>query len=153
MDILKQTSYTFSKTNISLLLRIDNFPAFVTSQEKYRTRDISFNNTRWYISIRFERYCQTAKKSMLITPGSDQQAETLAAYVHGKTQNKDKDCSFDVTAKFKCEQLPFYVIHECEFTRKFSFNSSNRYENALGFPAMAKIDVFELIFSQSNMIS
>ena len=49
MNVLKQTSLT--KQNLSLLIRIDNFPFFVSSKAEYHSRCIVVNKIRWFISM------------------------------------------------------------------------------------------------------
>ena len=129
MNVLKQSSYTFTKTKLSLLIRIDQFPAFVTSEEGFRTsRDIIINNTSWYwyIGIRLRNQSKTY----------------LATYLTGSGIIK-KDSSFDVEAKFKFKHHP--TAKEQVATEKFSFNSSNGYKS-FGHPRkLAPIDVIIIL--------
>ena len=116
MDVLKHVSYTLTKNKLSLLIRIDNFPSFVTTKARYFT-GIIVNNIRWYISVSI-RKCRNVNET------SDH-PESLAAYILG-TGEEGIDCLFDVVAKFKFKQ-PHPRDDENEFTKKFCFNSSNSY--------------------------
>ena len=144
MDVLKHESCTLIKNKLSLLVRIDNFPSFVTSKESLYTRDIIVNNTRWYITVYMMKYCQTSAKYILTNDEASDRPETLGAYVHGECE-KGNDCSFDVVAKFKFKQ-PHPANNEKEFTKKFCFNSSNGYEFGWGFCRLAEINEVFIIF-------
>ena len=138
MDVLKHASYTLNK--LSLLIRIDNFPSFVTSKAHLYTRDIILNNnTRWNILVGLTKYCQTSEKYILINAETSDQPETLGVFVNGKGE-KGINCSFDVVAKFKFKQ-PHPLDIGNEFTLIVCFNSSNGYGVAVGFSHLAEINV------------
>ena len=142
MDVLKHESCTLNK--LSLLIRIDNFPSFVTSKARLYTRDIIVNNTRWYIVVVMTKYCQTSAKYISINAETSDQPEALAAVIKGKREKESIDCSFDVVAKFKFKQ-PHPMDDENEFTEKFCFNSSNGYKVGRGL-WLARINVVFTFF-------
>ena len=139
MDVLDHTSSVFTKNKFSLLIRLEHFPALVTSKGAFFTRDIDINKTRWYISIDLRKYCQTSDKHIIITPGSSDQPETLGAFIHGSRRHFEKDCSFDVNVQFKFKQIP--TAKGSKFTHKFRLNSSNKYAHGYGTQRLAKIEV------------
>ena len=96
-----------SRTKFSILVRIENFPSFVTSKAEFNTKRITAYGTEWYISIKLCKYCQTSKEYIRATPSTTDQLETLGAFVCG-TRSDRKECSFDVgaTFKFKNPQRP-----------------------------------------------
>ena len=143
MDVLKHESFTLTK--LSLIIRIDNFPSFVTSKAHHYTREIILNNTRWYITVYMLKYCQTSSKYILVNADTSDQPETLGAFVRGKREKGSIDCSFDVVAKFKFKQ-PHPTDDKNEFTKKFCFNSSNDYEFGWGYGDLAKINVVFTFF-------
>ena len=145
MDVLKHVSYTLTKNKLSLLIRIDNFPSFVTSKASYNTRNIIVNNTRWCILVDLTKYCQKSKKYILINAETSDQPESLAAVIKGKREKESIDCSFDVEAKIKFKQ-PHPMDDEKMSTRKFCFNSSNGYADGLGSGDLAKINVVFTFF-------
>ena len=143
MDVLKHESCTLTKNTLSLLIRIDNFPSFVTSKARHNTRDIILNNnTRWYflVAAGMRKYCQTSEKYICINTDTSDQPETLGAFVIGK----GIDCSFDVVAKFKFKK-PHPLDAKNEFTIKFCFNSSNN--DGWGFSDLAKINLTFFFFN------
>ena len=142
MDVRKHESCTLNK--LSLLIRIDNFPSFVTSKAHHCTRDIIVNNTRWFIILDMRKYCQTSAKYICINDETSDQPESLGASINGKGE-KSIDCSFDVVAKFKFKQ-PHPLDDENEFTKKFCFNSSNGYTVSSGFGDLAMINVIFTFF-------
>ena len=139
MDVLEQTSCIFTKNKLSLLVRIDQFPAFVTSKACCFAEGININNTRWYISIDLRKYCQTSGEYIKITPDSADQPEKLGAFIHASRHHVKKDCSFDVEAQFKFKHVP--TARGANFTCKFCLNSSNNYTCGCGTPRLAKIEV------------
>ena len=145
MDVLAQTSsvVTCIKNKFSLLIRLENFPAHVTSKGNFYTRDININNTRWFIYIGLRKYCQKSGEYIIVRTDSSDQPETLAAYIHGERHHRyngiDKDYSFYVEAQFKFKQVP--TAKGYNFTHKFCLNSSNEYKYNRGFPRLAKIEV------------
>ena len=143
MDVLKHESCTLNK--LSLLIRIDNFPSFVTSKDFDYTREIIVNNTRWFIVVVMTKYCQTSAEYIWINVDTSDQPEALAVDIKGKREKESIDCAFDVVAKFKFKQ-PHPMDNKNEFTKKFCFNSSNGYEYAWGFCELAKINVVFTFF-------
>ena len=141
VDVLKHVSCTLTKNTLSLLIRIDNFPAFVTSKGFYYTREIIANNTRWYFLVVMTKYCQTSSKYICINADTSDQPEALGAVIKGKREKESTYCSFDVVAKIKFKQP-----HEKKFTKKFCFNSSNGHEAGRGFSKLAKINVIFTFF-------
>ena len=144
MDVLKHVSYTLTKNKLSLLIRIDNFPSFVTSKARLYTRDIIVNNTRLFIVVGMTKYCQTSSKHIWINADTSDQPETLRAFVYGYGE-KGIDCSFDVVAKFKFKQ-PHPMDKENKFTRKLCFNSSNGFKAGWSSLELAKINVIFTFF-------
>ena len=144
MDVLKHVSYTLTKNKLSLLIRIDNFPSFVTSKARLYTRDIIVNNTRLFIVVGMTKYCQTSAKYIWINAKASDHPEILAAYIIGRGE-EGIDCSFDVVAKFKFKQ-PHPMDVENGFTKKYCFNSSNGYKDGWGFFQLAKINVIFTFF-------
>ena len=145
MDVLKHESCTLTKNKLSLLIRIDNFPSFVTSKARHITRDIIIDTTRWYILVDMTKYCQTSGNYILINAETSDQPEALAAVIKGKREKESIDCSFDVEAKFKFKQ-PHPMDDENEFTKKFCFNSSNGYAFSWGFGNLSEINVVFTFF-------
>ena len=139
MDVLEQTSCVFTKNKLSLLVRIDQFPAFVTSKACCFAEGININNTRWNISIKLRKYCQTSGEYIRIMPDSSDQPETLGAYIHGSRNHAGRYGSFDVEAQFKFKQVPTANCYN--FTHKFCLNSSNEYKYNYGTSKLAKIEV------------
>ena len=121
MDLLKQTSFTQNK--LSLFIRIENFPAFVTSKAEYISRYINVNNTQWCIRIWTDETCNNTTQA-----SSDQdQPKFLFIAVCGKVEkNLCKECSFNVAAKFTIKQHETATI---EATCKLCLNASNQYKN------------------------
>ena len=145
IDVLKHESCTLNK--LSLLIRIDNFPSFVTSKGFDYTRYIIVNNTRWYIVVGMTKYCQTSAEYIWINADTSDQPEALAVEIEGKREKESIDCAFDVVTKFKFKQ-PHPMDDENEFTfnSKFFFNSSNGYKDALCFTDLAEINVIFTLF-------
>ena len=139
MDVLERTSSVFTKNKLSLLIRLEHFPALVTSKGFFYTRDIDINKTRWHISIDLRKYCRTSGEHIKIRPDSSDQPETLGAFIRGERHYVKKNCSFDVKAKFKFKHVP--TARGFKFTHKFCLNSSNKYKYNRGMPRLAKIEV------------
>ena len=142
MDVLAQTSSVFTciMNKFSLLIRLKYFPLLATSKGVFYTRDIHINNTRWYISTAFLKFCQTSGEYIRIMPDSFYQPETLGFFIHGSRHHAvEKDCSFDVEAQIKFNQVQ--TARGYNFTRKFCLNSSNNYTCGCGTPRLAKIEV------------
>ena len=142
MDLLAQTSSVFTciMNKFSLLIRLKHFPLLATSKGVFYTRDIHINNTRWYISTAFLKFCQTSGEYIRIMSDSFYQPETLGFFIHGSRHHVvEKDCSFDVEAQIKFNQVQ--TARGYNFTRKFCLNSSNEYEQNRGIPNLAKIEV------------
>ena len=141
MDVLKHESCTLIKNKLSLLIRIDNFPSFVTSKARHCTRNIIVNNTHWSIILDLRKYCQISAKYIHINAKTSDQPETLGVFVNGKGE-KGINCSFDVVAKFKFKQ-PHPLDNGNEFTKIVCFNLSNGYGVAVGwgFSHLAEINV------------
>lgn len=137
LEVLKQTSVTLTTNRLQLRARIANFPSLVVSKGHYVSRDINISNTRWYISIELEKYNRATGRYIEITPESPHQPETLAAYVYGDGRNSNEG-SFDVKAKFMFTHLS--TVKTKIVTGKFSFNSSNKYEDAKGVSKLALIE-------------
>lgn len=115
------------------------------------SRDINISNTRWYISIELEKYCRGTGEYIEITPESTDQPETLAAYVYGDGRNSNEG-SFDVKAKFMLTHLS--TVKTKMINGKFSFNSSNKYEDAKGVSKLALIEVainFSVFYPNLNL--
>ena len=147
MDVLKHESCTLNK--LSLLVRIDNFPSFITSKARHKTRDIIVNNTRWYIVVgtrKWPNINETSIISRILGRHPDQpEFLALAAYIAGRGE-EGIDCAFDVEAKFKFKQ-PHPMDDKNELTKKFCFNSSNGYEDAgWGIGNLAEINVVFTFF-------
>ena len=134
MDVLKHASYTLAKNKLSLLIRIGNFPSFVTTKARYFT-GIIVNNIRWYISV-------STRKCRNVNETSDH-PESLAAYILGRGE-EGIDCSFDVEAKIKFKN----PLDENKFKKKFCFNSSNGYEAGWGSLELTKINVIFTFLSK-----
>ena len=145
VDVLRHVSCTLTKNTLSLLIRIDNFPSFVTSKDFDYTRDIIVNNTHWFIVVVMTKYCQTSAKHVVIKPETSDQPETMVAFIKGKREKESIDCSFDVVAKFKFKQ-PHPMDDENKLTKKFCFNSSNGYEDVGLALELAKINVIFTFF-------
>ena len=141
MDILKHSSFT--RNELSLLVRIDNFPEFVASKGEYSTRAIKVSNTFWKVYIASMKRHQTTGEYIPLNSASADQPETLAAYLYGSGKIPlSNDCSFDVNAKFKFKQPQVSEVDE--FTHKYFFNTSDRHMSGFGFPTLRKIDVIIL---------
>lgn len=142
-DVLEQTSFT--KNKLSLLIRIDNFPAFVSSKADCHTRAITINNVRWFIALNFAKFYQTSGKYDLIKQESDK-AEILTAFLIGVGAGRsvNKDCTFDVEATFKFQNRPW--IDQKTINNKFYFSAKNEYQ-ARALLELARIEVnFIIIF-------
>ena len=141
MDVLEQISSVLTriKNKLSILIRLEHFPALVTSKGFFCTRDININNTRWYFSIDLQKYCQTSGEYIIITPDSSDQPETVGVFIHGEQHNVFEKDSFVVEVQFKFKQVPMDKGHN--FTRKFCLNSSNNYACCWGTSKLAKIEV------------
>ena len=145
MDVLKHVSYTLTKNTLSILIRIDNFPAFVTSKEIDCTRDIIVNNTRWYFLVGTTKYRRTSAKYININAETSGKPEALGAVIKGKREKGSINCAFDVVAKFKFKQ-PHPMDDENKLTRKFCFNSSNGYKDGWGSFELSTINVVFTFF-------
>ena len=143
MDVLKQTSSI--KQKLSLLIRIDNFPLFVSSKAEYHSRCIVVNKIRWYIYMDLRQRFNTGDGTinLCITPESPGQPDTLGAYLCGDA-SLCKNCAFDVVGKFKFKHAPTVV--EREVKHKFDINKSNSFHDFNGFSDLAKINVVVTIF-------
>lgn len=141
MDLLKQTSFTQNK--LSLFIRIENFPTFVTSKAKYISRYINVNNTQWCIHI----WLTDGTYNNITQASSDQdQPKFLFIGVCGKVEKSlCKECSFNVTAKFALKQ---HATATTEATCKLCFNASNQYKNGFSLIKL-KLDVtfYFILFS------
>ena len=135
MDVLKHESCTLTKNKLSLLIRIDNFPSFVTTKDLDCSRYIFINTTQWYIIVGMIK-CRNVNET------SDH-PESLAAYILGRGE-EGIDCSFDVEAKIKFKN----PLDENKFKKKFCFNSSNGYEDVWGSLELTKINVIFTFFSK-----
>ena len=122
----------------TLFIRIEHFPALVTSKRVFSTRYISFNDTRLFISLPLLKYCQTSGKHFIPKLDSSDQPETLGAYIHGSRAHVERYSSFDVTAQFKFIQAPTGSDH---LTHRFCLNSSNGYKYSYGNSNLATIEV------------
>ena len=139
MEVLKQNSVARNK--LLLLIRIDDFPAFVASKARCFTRDINVNNIWWYIGICMDKWNDLGEY-ITITPETPDQPDDLNAYIRGSgVGNISNDRSFDVTAIFKFKHPG--NAEEIKLTDEFCFNSSNGYEHAGRGTAktLAEIDV------------
>ena len=126
------------------MIRIENFPSFVISKDRFDSKPISAYGAEWYINIRLYKYCQTDKKYIHVTPSSLDRPETLAAFVCGGRKEcfvcgGRKECSFDVEATFKFKQP--VTAQENRFSHKFVFDSTNHHYDSWGFYSLAGIDV------------
>ena len=121
------------------MIRINNFPTFVTSKAVFDTKRINAYGTEWFVKILLCKYCQTNKVYIPVTPSSIDPPETLGAFVCGMRRDR-KECSFDVDATFKFKQPA--TASEYQLSHKFSFNSTKYYET-FGFP---QIDVNYFVF-------
>ena len=140
MDVLDHTSSVLTQNKLSLLIRLEHFPALVTSKGNFYTRDIDINKTRWHFSIDLRKYCRTSGEHIKIRPDSSDQPETLGAFIHGPRHHSvEKDCSFDVEAKFKFKHVPTAKGHNLK--HKFCLISSNNYACRCGTSKLAKIKV------------
>lgn len=147
MDVIEKSSRVLTKNKRSLLIRIDNFPAFVASKAKCTTRNININNTLWNISLGLRKYCPKTNKYIRITPNSSVQPDTLVADINGQVSNS-KQCSFDVATKFKFETEDD-ESRSSSLKFKLDFNQSNGYKDSPdSLHILAEIDVvFYLYFS------
>ena len=136
--MLSQTTLTKHE----LLIRIENFPTFVASKAQYSSREICINNALWNVGINLKKHCHASNRYYTITPGSPYQPEYLGVFLFGK-RSIQKDCSFEVTAKFRFnKQPPTGKKLEQVFTRKFCFNAANKYSVFVNYSsALAKINV------------
>lgn len=119
-----------------MMLRIDNFHSFATSNAKYKTSEINVNNIECFISVELCRFCETSKRHITLSPSSAaDSAEFLAIYVHGKKMDEKKSPSiFDIMIKFA----------RSSFSKKcwFFFESVNGYQYKQGVEI--KLDVCNL---------
>ena len=121
------------------MVRIDNFPLFVTSKAVFDTKYFNAYGTEWYITINLYKYCQTSKEQKHVTSSSvNDQPETLAAFVCGRRSDL-KECSFDVDAIFKFKRP--LTAPKYRYSQKFIFNSINQYCESWGYTKVARIDV------------
>ena len=120
------------------MVRIDNFPLFVTSKADSDIKHFNAYGTEWYISIQLYKYCQRSKEHNRVTSLSiNDQPETLGAFVCG-TRSDRKECSFDVDAIFKFKRPS--AARELRYSEKFSFGPTKHYD-ARGYIQFALIDV------------
>lgn len=138
MDVLEHTSCTLTKHKLFLLIRIDNFPAFVASKAHYYTREFTFSNVLWSVCIYLKKYCRDSRRYINITSGSLDQPECLAACVCGRENIHKKGAfdKFDVSANFKFKQPP--TAKEHRLTTKFNSDTT---KCLLNLPSLARIDV------------
>ena len=99
-----QIATQFSTTKFQQMIRINNFPSFVTSRAEFYTKRINAYGTEWYIAIEWFKYCQTGKEYILVNSTSTDQSDTLGVFVCGGRSDQ-KECSFDVEAIFKLRQI------------------------------------------------
>ena len=124
------------------MMRIDDFPSFVTSKAEYETKPMKVYGTEWRIRVYVCKYCPANKKTIHIFPSSPDQPETLGAYVCG-IRRDHKECSFDLDASFQLKSSS--TTRELRYSHKFVFNSTDYY-NSWGFPEFGKIDVFLALY-------
>ena len=103
------------------MIRVENFPSFVTSKAEFKSKRINAYGTEWYISIELYKYCQTSGEDVRVTPSSSDQPETLGVFVYGERSDR-KECSFDVDATFKFKQPVTAQEYRYLRTRKFCFD-------------------------------
>ena len=124
------------------MVRIDNFPLFVTSKAVFDTKYFNAYGTEWYITISLYKYCQTRKGQKRVTSSSvNDQPETLGAFVYG-TRSDRKECSFDVDETFKFKR-PSTAL-EVQYSHKFSFGLTKHFDS-WGSRQFARIDVILIL--------
>ena len=143
MDVLEHTSCTITKHKLSFLIRIDSFPAFVTSKAHYY-REFTVNNVLWSVCIYLKKYCRS-RRYVNVTAGLLQPECLEACVVCGKANIHKEGAfyEFDVSAKFKFKQPP--TAKEHQITTKFNSTSTKCF---LYLPSLAQIDV--LLSSYAN---
>ena len=141
MEIFKQL--TTSRTQFSFLVRIENFPSFVTLKASFDTKQIDVYGTKWFIGIDLHKCGKTSKEDILVTSSSTDQPEFLGAFVCG-TRFDRKECSFDVHSTFKFKRPT--SAQENRESHKFCFNSTKQ-NASWGYRKLARIDVIlDLLF-------
>ena len=120
-----------------MMIRINNFPSFVTSKAVFDTKRINAYGTEWYIRIFLCKYCQTSNEHKIVKSTSTDQPETLGAFFCG-TRSDGKECSFDVDFTFKFKRSS--TAREMRFSENFSFNSTENLD-AWGCVDFSTIDV------------
>ena len=94
---------------------------------------------KWFIVFDLNIYCQNEKKYVSVTPSSNDQPETLGAYICG-IRNDEKDSSFIVCASFKFKQQSTAEGIR-QISGKIDLDKTNDYQEGFGINEMAKIDV------------
>ena len=133
----------FPTTKFQQLIRINNFPTFVTSKAVFDTKRINAYGTEWFVKILLCKYCQTNNKYIDVTSSPDQlEPETLAAFVCGIRSDR-KECSFDVGATFKFKQSD--SVQQRRYFHRFCFDSTKDYYD-WGYLDFVRIDVIFALF-------
>ena len=112
-------------TKFQQMIRINNFPSFVTSKAEFDTKRINAYGAEWYIAIEWYKYCQTGKKYIHVTSSSPDQPETLGVFLYG-IRSDQKECSFNVEATFKLRGISIAI--EYLYSQKFYFTSTKTFD-------------------------
>ena len=121
------------------MIRIENFPLFVTSKAEFESERINAYGTEWFIHIQLYKYCRTSKEYILVNSSSSNKPETLSAFLCGRRSDRKK-CSFDVDKTFMFKQESADRENWGSISHKFGFDSTNYYA-AWGYYDIARIDV------------
>ena len=135
------SNFGTQEIRFQMRIRIENFPAFVTSKARYCKVCAVVNGTKWYISLRLKKYCQNKKKYIVVTPSSSYRPDTLGASIFGQESDEEQeDSSFIVNATFKFKQ-PSTAKEFFMLGRRFNLNTANGYHQGWGIDQIASIDV------------
>ena len=122
------------------MIRIDDFPSFVTSKDLFNSKRINAHGADWFISVDLNEYCQTSQKYKQVTSSSPDQPEMLGVFVCGR-RNDQKKCSFVVEATFRLRTKSTANIGR--YSQKFCFTSTNNCDSR-GYRDFMRIDVILL---------
>ena len=126
------------------MIRIDDFPSFVTSKDLFNSKSINAYGAEWDIAIQLLKYCQccqTNNDHILVNSTSTDQPETLGVFVYG-VRSDQKECSFVVEATFKLKHIS--TAREWRYSHKFCFTSTENCDS-WGYRDFMRIDVILLI--------
>ena len=135
-----QIATQFPTTKFQQMIRINNFPSFVTSKADFDTKRINAYGTEWYVKIPLYKYCQTSKEYIHVTSSSPDQPETLGVFVHG-IRSDQNECSFNVEATFKLRGIS--TAKQERYSHKFCFTSTKNLDT-WSYRNFKRIDVILL---------